>query len=405
MRADSKKRLTIFTEAEKLALYGLPDFDEFQRAEFFAFTEAERALADRRQGPVERLHCLLQIGYFKAKKAFFDISAQTVPAEDVAFLLDRYFPRMPEGTATLRTLRRRERYAQRAEIAKLFGYRLWSGTDRPALVDTAARLARRDVTPTFIVLEVLAFLNARKIVRPGHTTLQSIIAHALTAERRRLEQLIESSLDADTTIALQSLLVREETLSELAALKQDARNFGHQMMTAERHKRATLAPLYRAATALLPGLGISQQNIEYYADLALFYTIYDLRRMRPGQTHLYLLCYAWQRYRQLSDNLVEAFDHHLRQRRPRRQHMSRPKPSGSRKRPEWGGCCCSMSTRRSTTRRRSVRSETKPSRSCPGRRCSPPASACARSPSASWNCVGRRSTGWRPASRGTCGRS
>jgi TnpA family transposase len=313
MRADSKKRLTIFTEAEKLALYGLPDFDEFQRAEFFAFTEAERALADRRQGPVERLHCLLQIGYFKAKKAFFDISAQTVPAEDVAFLLDRYFPRMPEGTTTLRTLRRRERYAQRAEIAKLFGYRLWSGTDRPALVETAARLARRDVTPTFIVLEVLAFLNARKIVRPGHTTLQSIIANALTAERRRLEQLIESSLDADTTIALQSLLVREETLSELAALKQDARNFGHQMMTAERHKRATLAPLYRAAKALLPGLGISQQNIEYYADLALFYTIYDLRRMRPGQTHLYLLCYAWQRYRQLSDNLVEAFAHHLRQ--------------------------------------------------------------------------------------------
>ena len=40
--------------------------------------------------------------------------------------------------------------------------------------------------------------------------------------------------------------------------------------------------------------------------------IEDPRRMRPGQSHLYLLCYAWQRYRQLSDNFVEAFEHHLR---------------------------------------------------------------------------------------------
>jgi hypothetical protein len=35
--------------------------------------------------------------------------------------------------------------------------------------------------------------------------------------------------------------------------------------------------------------------------------------MKPEQSHLYLLCYTWQRYRQLSDNLVEAFNHHLRQ--------------------------------------------------------------------------------------------
>ena len=33
--------------------------------------------------------------------------------------------------------------------------------------------------------------------------------------------------------------------------------------------------------------------------------------MRPAQAHLYLLCYAWQRFRQLSDNLVDAFSHHL----------------------------------------------------------------------------------------------
>ena len=129
-------------------------------------------------------------------------------------------------------------------------------------------------------------------MRPGYTTLQTIITDALTAERRRLEHLIEGSLDADTNVALRNLLAREDTLSELAALKQDAKNFRYRMMTSERQKRTTLAPMHHAAKTLLPRLGISQQNIDYYASLVHYYTIYDLRRMRPGQSHLYLLCYA-----------------------------------------------------------------------------------------------------------------
>lgn len=313
-RTAGSRRLTIFTEEERLALYSLPDFNDFQRAEFLAFTGAELALADRRRGPVDRLHCLLQLGYFKAKHAFFDLATETVPAEDITFLADRYFPDTTIASVGIQRLRRRERDAQRAEIARVFGFRLWSETDRPALVEAATELARRDVTPSFIGLELLGILKDRKIVRPGYTTLQSVISTALTVERKHLDLLVETALDAQTVKALRDLLVREGTLIELAALaglKKDARNFGYKMMTAERLKRATLAPVYQTAKSLLPTLGISQQNISRYADLALVYTIYDLRRMRPAQAHLYLLCYAWQRFRQLSDNLIDAFDHHL----------------------------------------------------------------------------------------------
>lgn len=311
MRADSSHRLTIFTDAEKIALYGLPDFDDFQRAEFFAFSEEELALADRRRGDCERLHCLLLLGYFKAKHAFFGLTTDMVPTEDISFVAERYFP---DVVVQYRPLRPSELYSQRVEIARFFDFRLWSEADRPALVDAATELARRDVTPSFIGLELLGILKDRKIVRPGYTTLQSVISSALTVERKRLDHLIETALDAQTVKALRDLLVREGTLVELAALaelKKDARNFGYKMMTAERLKRATLAPVYLAAKSLLPKLDISQQNISRYADLALVYTIYDLRRMRPAQAYLYLLCYAWHRFRQISDNLVDAFDHHL----------------------------------------------------------------------------------------------
>ena len=96
-------------------------------------------------------------------------------------------------------------------------------------------------------------------------------------------------------------------------MKQDAKDFGWRQMVREREKRTTLEPLYRFASALLPKLAISQQNLHYYASLANFYTVYDLRRLKPEQTHLYLLCYAWQRYRQLTDNLVDALGYHMKQ--------------------------------------------------------------------------------------------
>jgi hypothetical protein len=85
---------------------------------------------------------------------------------------------------------------------------------------------RDNVTPTFVLIEVLAFLKARKIVRPGYTTLQSIITDALTAERRRLGQLMEGSLDADTNAALRKLLVREDRQANVRMIRQHSRE-GH----------------------------------------------------------------------------------------------------------------------------------------------------------------------------------
>lgn len=46
----------------------------------------------------------------------------------------------------------------------------------------------------------------------------------------------------------------------------------------------------------------------YYASLAIYYNVYDLRKkLLSEQTYLYLLCYVWQRYQQLNDNFIDAF--------------------------------------------------------------------------------------------------
>ncbi len=94
-------------------------------------------------------------------------------------------------------------------------------------------------------------------------------------------------------------------------------------MRNEREKRAVLEPLHRKACEILPALNISQQNLLYYASLANFYTVYDLRNLKPGQTRLYLLCYAWVRYRQFSDNLVDAMFFHMKQLEDESRNMAK----------------------------------------------------------------------------------
>jgi TnpA family transposase len=103
-------------------------------------------------------------------------------------------------------------------------------------------------------------------------------------------------------------LVEEEILSGLADLKRDAKDFKARMMGAERDKLIAIKSLYLFIKNLLPNLKLSQQNIQHYATLIHYYTIYDLRqRIKPEQTQLYLLCFIWQRYHQLNDNLIDAF--------------------------------------------------------------------------------------------------
>lgn len=306
----SNKRLTILSEAEQAALYERPDFDDEQRLEYLNLTQEELALVHSRTDLSAKIHCALQIGYFKAMHLFFYIDWSDVK-EDYSFILEQYF-----SNEVFRpiAITKHQYYAQCKMIAKHFGYQLWAKEFEPLLFKQIDLLLRKDVSPQFIVMELLTFLREKKIMRPKYTTLQEILSRALTAERKRLLTIIGESIDKEDRLRLKNLLLEEETLSGLANIKTDTKDFKARMMSAERDKFITIKPLYQLAKSLLPKLNLSQQNIAYYASLINYYTIHDLReRINQEQAHLYLICYIWKRYRQLTDNLIDAFYFHLGQ--------------------------------------------------------------------------------------------
>jgi len=297
------KRLPILSESEWLALYALPDFNDAQRAEYLTLNKQELRLVYMQPNPEAQVYCALQLGYFKAKRAFFVFSWPEASA-DMLYVLETCFPDL---LFCAKPVTRRQYYTQRNAIIGIYGFSLWSKDFELEILSIAHQLAKQDITPRFIISKVLAYLGDRKIVRPSYRVLQDLVSQAIIAERNHLYRVVRDGLDKDTHANLQSLLAKDENLLGLATLKQDAKNFNFAIMAQERQKVARLKPMYLAAKQLVPKFGISQQNVDYYASLVDYYTIYELRRFDIHQTYLYLLCYIFKRYQQVNDTIAEGF--------------------------------------------------------------------------------------------------
>lgn len=305
----ANKRLTILPEAAKAALYDIPDFDDEQRLVYLNFSADELALVNNRPGLADKVYCAIQIGYFKAKNLFFRLTWEDAQ-DDIAFILKQYFQSSYLLSINITDY---EYYAQCKEIALFFNYQRWSKDKAGLIKKQVKQILYRDINIQFIIMELISFLKEKKIVRPGYTTLQTIISESLKEERDRLKHIIHSNLKEQDKLAINKILNEHNNLSDLAELKQDAKDFKMQMLANEREKLGKIRPLYHIAKNLLPELGLSHRNISYYADLADYYTIHDLReQLKPWQTHLYLLCYIFRRYRKLNDNLFDAFQYHLK---------------------------------------------------------------------------------------------
>ncbi|WP_339918497.1 DUF4158 domain-containing protein [Photorhabdus noenieputensis] len=115
---NKSKRLSVLTDAKQFALNMLPDFDEGSQLEFLSLSASELELVTNQPGLYSQIYCVLQIGYFKVKHAFFCFALSDVES-DYAFVISRYF-RHATPVAN------HEYYTQRKLIAELFGYSLWS---------------------------------------------------------------------------------------------------------------------------------------------------------------------------------------------------------------------------------------------------------------------------------------
>ena len=308
--AQNNKNLTVLTQAEQAAYYEVPDFNEDQHYEFLTLTQSELDLAMSRNSWSARVYCCLQLAYFKAVNLFFKISWNEVSNKTVSFILEQYFY---DQKIKLSKITDYEYYTQCTAIAQLYGFRMWESQFSELLLNKANELAKLNINQQFIVFELLTYLKQQQIIRPQYTTLQHIVITAINSEKSRINNLLIEQITPDESKLILALVSNENTLSELAAIKQDAKDFKPRMLTQECRKLNIMRPIYQIAIRILPSLLISKNNINNYGDFIHYYSAHDLRkRIKVGQTYLYILCYIHHRFQQIVDNLIIAFGYHQR---------------------------------------------------------------------------------------------
>ncbi len=299
-------RLAILTAQEIEALYGVPRFTEEERQLYFDVSPQEQAAVAAVRTTVAAVHLTLQLGYFKASRRFF-VYTREVVLPDLEHIRRRYFPHLDLDAITIPT--KPTRLAQQQVILDLFDYRLCDTAAKAALEHKAQRAALLSTQPIFLLREALQSLTNERLVAPGYTYLQEMVGRVVSGERQRITRLLVSALTPAVVERLQALLQADDGLYAISALKHEPKDFSYGELRQESVRRAFFAPLHAFGHSFLTSAGLSTESVKYYASLVQYYTVYKLQRMAPATTRLYLLCFAYHRFRQINDNLVDAFIH------------------------------------------------------------------------------------------------
>lgn len=304
----NSKRLTILTSEEITDLYDIPSFNDDERADFFSLESVEIKIVDELASAAVRINCILQLGYFKAKRNFFNFTFQEV-RHDVWYIINRYFP---EAKFPKKQLSDYQHYTNKKRILALYNYAQVKSKDHLQLYDHAISLTKLHASPLFIFEGLLKFFHEKRLIKPGYTTMQALISKALQEEQQKLVNKISKLLDKEIQPFLDRLLEEDDTFYRLTLLKKDPKNFSTTEMRKELSKQQDLIDICLRTRHILPELNLSLKNMEYYAGFAAYYTPYKLKRMKPSLSRLYLLCFAHDRFLKVNDHLVTFFIYRTR---------------------------------------------------------------------------------------------
>lgn len=313
----SSKRIYILSPEEFQALYGLPKFTEQERAIYFSLSPEEQAKIQKIKSAPHKMYFALLLGYFKAKQIFFNFNFQDVE-EDMQYILKTHFQNIDEikelKDLSVESIPNKTRINYQNYILKQFNYNAFQGSYRLETEAKAIEIAAEFGKPIYIFRKLMQFLESKRIVLPGYSTMQDMISEAIGTEIQRLETLIYEQVPDHIKEDLDNLLTAGENLHEITLLRREAKNFSYTQMQKEIGRRQKLKAIYDFAKDFLSELKLSHESLKYYASLVGYYTVYKLRKLKGkkrNQSYLYLLCFVLNRYQKINDNLLKSFIHYV----------------------------------------------------------------------------------------------
>lgn len=309
-------RLHILTSEEIQNMFYLPHLNDEEQLLHFSLTEAEFAVLHQTRSFASKLNFILQLGYFKFRRQFFNFELREVSA-DIEFIRQKYFPDEITEIDSLPKIAVNTLLKHRRTIAELYNYQFCGRRERNLIEKIARNSAKISSKPIFIFREFIHFLEVHRIILPGYSFLQDIVSQSLIAEARRLKVILQNKLTAADIERLDELFSDSahstDELYEITNLKREPKDFTLSEIRREIERGVKIKELYQTGKQILPLLEISNQSIAYYASLVSYYRVDKLKRFDNWTTYLYLLCFIHQRAGRLYDILINCLLYRVRQ--------------------------------------------------------------------------------------------
>ena len=305
-------RLHILTSEEIQNIFYLPNFNDEERFLHFSLTEAESKILNQTRSFASKLNFILQLGYFKARRLFFNFELREVSA-DIEFVRQKYFPDEIAEIDNLPKIAVNTLLKHRRTIAELHNYQFCGRRERNLIENIARNSAKISSKPIFIFREIIHFLEAHRVILPGYSFLQDIVSQSLIAEDQRLKIILQNKLTAADIKRLDELFSDSDELYEITNLKREPRDFTLGEIRREIERGLKIKEIYQTGKQILPLLEISNQRIAYYASLVSYYRVDKLKRFDNWTTYLYLLCFIHHRVGRIHDILINCLLYRVRQ--------------------------------------------------------------------------------------------
>ena len=304
---NSAKRLSILTDSERKFIYGIPKFTSLERKYYFDLEKIEEEIVyTKLNGINSKIYFILQLGYFKLSHRFFKITFDEV-VEDIAYILEKYFPKQSLSTIK-RNCDRKTIFYHQSIILKLFSKEFPTKEDKQNLFKKAKSVVSIDANPKYIFKEIVRFTSENKIILPAYSTIQKLISKALVESEQELFTNLENLMDDDLTQNLKDLLKKEsKSRYQLTIIKAPPQSFSKKQATAERKKQEQLDPIFKKIKVILKKLDISNLSVKYFAELVDRYTIWQLKKFHDTKRYFYILCFIHYRYIKVNDDLTKTF--------------------------------------------------------------------------------------------------
>ena len=301
-------RLKILSSDDYDKLYSIPKLTDEEREFIFELDEMDKTYLNSLSNTAVKINYILLLGYFRTSQYFFSFTFQSVK-EDARFIIKTYFEK---SNFPIKQINTRQYYANRQAILDKYEATLCSKAFESELAQYLKLLVKQHSIPQFLFDSLIEHCHSHKVIRPAYSTLQGLISNAWYKERLRISNKLYTVMDQSLRQSLDGLLKKDDLFYYFTLLKKDQKDFTTNEIRSSVEKNKLLFAIYHKSISIIAQLDISEQNVIHYAELAIQYTIHDLRNLKqPNLVRLYLLCYVHCRFLKINDHLVASFVHKI----------------------------------------------------------------------------------------------